>query len=289
MVGEVQRKLNTNQAQYIKLNTGSEDYQTWLQNGRNYAELEKLEVAYNDAAAKAGAAANDLDNAREAVIAAKKELAKITAQQTANQTEIDALKDKYKALVEAYNDANVKFNDLAERLAELEAAKDLRVAQLTPSESEPDYTPFVEGPAPSVAIIGGDVVAPAAPMFTLPASATAPTAGVAGARTRRAGNGVGNIEETAGEGVDAAGTIKEELPVVEKEDNLKITDDVIKTIQDEQVPLAAFPENETAKMNWWWLLLIAVLGVTGEEMYRRNQKKKEEKAALSAEMNKKDK
>ncbi len=289
MIGEVQRKLNTNQAQYIKLDTGSEEYQAWLQNGRNYAELEKLEAAYNDAATKAGEAAIDLDKARKAVIAAKNRLAIVTAQQTANQTEINALKAKYEELVKAYNDANTKFNDLAERLAELEAAKDLRVARLTPSESEPDYTPFVEGPAPSVAIIGGDVVAPTAPMFTLPASTTTPTAGVAGARTRRTGNGVGNIEETAGEGVDAAGAIKEELPVVEKEDNLKITDDVIKTIQDEQVPLAAFPENETAKMNWWWLLLIAVLGVTGEEMYRRNQKKKEEKAALSAEMNKKDK
>ena len=289
MIGEVQRKLNTNQAQYIKLDTGSEEYQAWLQNGRNYAELEKLEAAYNDAATKAGEAAIDLDKARKAVIAAKNRLAIVTAQQTANQTEINALKAKYEELVKAYNDANTKFNDLAERLAELEAAKDLRVARPTPSESEPDYTPFVEGPAPSVAIIGGDVVAPTAPMFTLPASTTTPTAGVAGARTRRTGNGVGNIEETAGEGVDAAGAIKEELPVVEKEDNLKITDDVINTIQDEQVPLAAFPENETAKMNWWWLLLIAVLGVTGEEMYRRNQKKKEEKAALSAEMNKKDK
>ncbi len=289
MIGEVERKLNTNQAQCIKLDTGSEEYQAWLQNGRNYAELEKLEAAYNDAATKAGAAASELKNARKAVFAAKKKLAFITAQQTANQAEIKKIKDQYDVLVQAYKDANDNFNALAERLAELEAAKDLRVKQLTPSEPEPDYTPFVEGPAPSVAIIGGDVVAPAAPMFTLPASATTPIAGVAGARTRRAGNGVGNIEETAGEGVDAAGAIKEELPVVEKEDNLKITDDVIKTIQDEQVPLAAFPENETAKMNWWWLLLIAVLGVTGEEMYRRNQKKKEEKAALSAEMNKKDK
>ena len=202
-------------------------------------------------------------------------IADIKAVLDAEQIKLDDLKKQVQELVDS-------MDDVATQLA-------ATIVRLTPSESEPDYTPFVAEPAQSVAVIGGDAVAPRPAVLPL---ATTPTAGVAGARTRRTGNGTGAgyLEETAGGELITGDELKGELPVVDKDEKVtEITDEVIKTIQDEQVPLAAFPEEAAKKMNWWWLLLIAILGVTGEEMYRRNEKKKEEKAALRAEMNKKNK
>ncbi|MDO4187877.1 MAG: hypothetical protein Q4D29_02705 [Lachnospiraceae bacterium] len=107
--------------------------------------------------------------------------------------------------------------------------------------------------------------------------------GVAGTRVANGLDSVGESEEvleSVGVDEDLNGkvrTIKRNKKLVEGEK------EVIKTINDEEVPLASFPDETTKKMNWWWLLIVALLGATGEEMYRRNQKKKEEKAALKSE------
>lgn len=255
--------------------------------------VKDLAAKYKEAETKATKAKKKVAYAKEKV---QDLIAQIEALISENAAYDKAVEDELAKLEAKLIAAKSKLDEAEAEKAKVDAAYeraleayDAAVRRLTPSESEPDYTPFVAEPAPSVAIIGGDVVAPRP--VVLP-TATAPAAGVAGARTRRAGNGTGAgyLEETAGGELITGDELKGELPVVDKDEKAtEITDEVIKTIQDEQVPLAAFPENETAKINWWWLLLIAVLGVTGEEMYRRNEKKKEEKAALSAEMNKKNK
>jgi hypothetical protein len=44
-------------------------------------------------------------------------------------------------------------------------------------------------------------------------------------------------------------------------------------IEDNEVPLAAMPEEESVEMSWWWLLIIFLLGATGKKMYDEHQKK----------------
>lgn len=190
----------------------------------------------------------------------------------------------------------------ADRLAALEAQQETQngttpapvvvesTSSTASSSSDSEASSDTESTAPAVATATTSTAsAPIAfpvptGVATTPATgiAAAPTAGVAGART--SANTAGT---TAATGTDSAkveaGT--DEL-VVEDEatkNPVAITDEVIKTIKDEQVPLASFDDIEqNTKMNWWWLLLIAALGATGEEMYRRNKKKKEEKALASS-------
>lgn len=155
------------------------------------------------------------------------------------------------------------------------------------SSASESATPATYAPTGAVATTASAPIAfPAVGIATTPATgvSAAPAAGVAGARTA---NGTGSSASTG------AGTVKTEagtdILVAEEEATkspVAITDEVVKTIKDEQVPLASFDDIEqNKKMNWWWLLLIAALGATGEEMYRRNKKKKEE-MALNSKINK---
>lgn len=64
--------------------------------------------------------------------------------------------------------------------------------------------------------------------------------------------------------------------VADKETPEKIEKDTNLTrIEDEEVALAAIPEEAKKNMNWWWLVVVAVMGTAGYELYRRHELKKQ--------------
>ncbi len=200
--------------------------------------------------------------------------------------------DELKAFLETaqgqLDDAEARLAKLNEQLADAEEARDNRITELTPAPAPAPTT----GGGETTPAGGGTTTAPIStlatalagtPVFALPTGGvTAPTAGVAGARTSR---GVAIDSDSAAAGTEDT-TAKIASTKEVEEDALAITKDTIKTIKDNETPLSSLTEDSTQKMNWWWLLLIALLGATGEEIYRRNKKKKEEEAALKAEIDK---
>ena len=58
------------------------------------------------------------------------------------------------------------------------------------------------------------------------------------------------------------------------------------TIKDEDVALAAIPEEAKKNMNWWWLVVVAVMGTAGYELYRRHELKKQEADGIANSFNK---
>ena len=107
------------------------------------------------------------------------------------------------------------------------------------------------------------------------ATENAPAGGVLGARVADGSeDGVsgGMIEDEAG---------KEDFIIAPNteiiEEILNVDNDTagkkLVMIEDNEVPLAAMPEEESVKMSWWWLLIIFLLGATGKKMYDEHQKK----------------
>ena len=107
------------------------------------------------------------------------------------------------------------------------------------------------------------------------ATENAPAGGVLGARVADGSeDGVsgGMIEDEAGKEdfIIAPDTeIMEEILNVDNDTAGK----KLVMIEDNEVPLAAMPEEESVKMSWWWLLIIFLLGATGKKMYDEHQKK----------------
>ena len=209
----------------------------------------------------------------------------------AEQKKLDELNEKVKTLTESMDSVVEQLTTTIDRLTpETEQTNQGTTfgSELTNNaEDSNDIVGTVATPT---------IVTPISVAETTPAIATElsaigsdETAGVAGARITRAGGNTGDkvIDETTGgilEGTDEK--LQGTLPVV-AEDEVKeqTSKKIVKTIKDEEIPLASFDEEATKKISWWWLLIIALLGATGEEMYRRHKKKKEELASVKTEIN----
>jgi hypothetical protein len=117
-----------------------------------------------------------------------------------------------------------------------------------------------------------------------PAGAGAATAGVLGVRTG-GGNGAGGTEADEGGAADTRtnvapradfGTVNK---VLGSKQNKK-SSQLVKRIEDNEIPLAEMPTmDDEVTMNWMWLLIIFLLGATGKKMYDEYKKKKEAEEA----------
>ena len=247
----------------------------WLQKGYDYNALGELAKHFEQVESEAKKAAEDVAKAKEEVLKLGRELGSLKAGAMILDREKKALDLEYAEAVANYNAALEKFEGLKNLLDELNADRQRRVNQLTPVDEASEDSTELTGPAPFFAA-GMTINTPVAiPIGGIPES------GVAGARTGVGSGNAGRIED--GEIEDLGGLIED--TDVDDKNPVAITDNVIKSIKDEAVPLAPIGEESAKKMNWWWLLLIAALGATGEEMYRRNKMKKEE-AAIKKDSNK---
>ena len=129
---------------------------------------------------------------------------------------------------------------------------------------------------------GSPVTAPETPIFPISpigggvGISPAATAGIAGIMEAIEGTGAEYVNEdgtTADE--EKAGDLKAAKDAVKPADKDK---KIIKNIDDQEVPLAAIPQEEGVRIVWWWLLIILLLGATGRKMYENYQEKKRIKA-----------
>lgn len=207
----------------------------------------------------------------------------ITKDITKDETQLDDLAAFVKDAEAKLQKAKEDLAALKDRLAEAEAARDARIAALTPapSRSRDEARVYAGGDDAGA----GVYVAPVAAPVVFPGIAL-PDAGVAGVRiaSTTGRGGAGRDTEDAGvAGVREDGAADFDL-VAKPDDTLdkKVADKKkTVTIKDEAPALAANPLEEQKNMNWWWLLIIAALGATGYEMYKKNQEKKAEKAAVA--------
>ena len=205
----------------------------------------------------------DLDDIVAAIFAddADYDYESIEAEFEKAKEELEAAKEKLKELTD-------QKEEIAEKLADT-------IDRLTPRDDESS-----DEEATGTA---GDYIytAPAATPALMAALPATGVAGVRAARTAGISAAIEQEEETA-DGSVLKTTAESKKDVVT--DDEKVT--TVK-LEDNEVPLAAIPEDEKANMSWWWLLLVAVAGAAGYEAYKKHQQKKAQKeAAVSESINK---
>ena len=256
-----------------------------------YKKAESAAKTSRQKVENAQAKVNDLINAIQKEIDSldgkvSARLAQLEGQLLAAKAELSIAEVNNNLVNQAYDDAKKAYDDAEARLTRVPETSGTSASSTGSGSSSSSGTTGTSTGTTTVAAF------PASEASAI--TSAVPAAGVAGARVENnIGDDIGGnklhseggkiIEEAA----DGQELIADELPAGTEEEKLeKDSKKIVKTIEDEDIPLAAFPDESSKKMNWWWLLIIALLGATGEEMYRRNKKKKEEKARLSAEMNK---
>ena len=199
-----------------------------------------------------------------------------------------SLPDLKELLEKAQNDldaAKEKVALLEDQIAEVEDVLGERINYLNlPPADTADTTDTADEAAvetttttPTAALVIPSSEVPVLPV----AAVTLPAAGVAGVR-RTATRGIAAENGTAGygEGNVLSG---EELLTAGDDLNLNVKPASEKTskkstsltkITDDDVALAAAPDEVNKNMNWWWLLLVALLGATGYKLYKKHEEKK---------------
>ena len=115
------------------------------------------------------------------------------------------------------------------------------------------------------------------PIFTVADAASTPSttrrSGVAGVRVENPEDSGDDTELAVTEAeIPRQGVVEEDL-TGSKDD----TDKKLVKIEDNELPLAAMPDEEGQNMSWWWLLIAALLGTTGAVAYENHKKKKAQK------------
>ena len=265
--------------------------QTLYKNAETKANTSKKKIATAQAKVEAliKAIQGEIDSLDGKVNA---RLVQLEGQLAAAKAELDAAEADNEAVEKAYKDAKEAYERAVERLTPVATPTNGGDSSSAGSDSttESGTTALgTTGTTATASIAAPTTAAPASALTGLPVAGApevaSASAGVAGARTGLTGNGV--VDDMGGELLEGTDEMLQgELPVVEDDvEKEQTSKKLVKSIKDEEVPLASVGEETAKKMSWWWLLIIALLGATGEEMYRR-KKMKEEQAQADSNNNK---
>lgn len=286
-VSEIKKEGDT--WKYTKYNPDSSEYLD------NYNALVKAADDYKNAKAA-------VDEAAEKVKKLKEEINIVNSKVATNKEKIAELSTKLEKAQEAYNNSkdNLKdFQDVYDQMLRTLYPEEYSDGPdvVEPIEEEPITEPGVittpggaDDPADNA---GGDSDVDAsegATTNTITIPSVENLAGVAGLGTvnTRNNNGVAGVRVDENNGgaadqgivqVDDNQVAKAATAPVKTDDKKTDTKKVTK-LENNQVPLANMPGEDSAEMNWWWLLVVFLLGALGKKMYDEHKKKMESKESM---------